>query len=199
MCVCVYVWSEGHWDPWKPFGVPVSWPVTSPRALSVSWRLNNWCEGKGRPALGTTLSPAHTYRYTHLPRPPPSPTHTLLTTRSHTRRLIDFVNWANAVDTQAEWKGLGREEVNTSSHIFVCHSASLSSSFIEDWLSVWYYACSLSALACFVFTLSNIFSPQSCPVQPKHATGRHWAASLPQLRVYHLVQGDIHTMQWMCM
>lgn len=80
-----------------------------PGALSVSWLLNNWCEGKGRPALGTTLSPAHAQ--IHWPPPSsPSHTHTLLTTRSHTRRLIDFVNWADAVDTQAEWQGLGWRE-----------------------------------------------------------------------------------------
>lgn len=187
MCVCG--WGEGHWGPWKPCwssGLLTYDPP--PGALSVSWRLNNWCEGKGRPVLGTTLSPAHAQIHS----PPPSSsshTHTLLTTRSHTRRLIDFVNWADAVDTQAEWQGLGGEEVNTSFHIFDCLSLSSHVTSFTFIPLPWTAADTL--LFSFGLLRIHIFSPQSCPVRPQYAAGGRWTAPVQQLRGNNLFKGNL--------
>lgn len=72
-CVCVCVRDTKAAASPLEFWSPDLWPSLG--ALSVSWRLNNWCEEKGRPALGATLS--HLRSQIHSP-PLSPPLHTLI-------------------------------------------------------------------------------------------------------------------------
>lgn len=134
--------------------------------------------GKGTSRLGSdSLSPALTDTLSS-PVTPSWHTHTLLTTRSHTRKLIDFVNRADAADIQAEWQGLGEGHVNISFHMFVCYSARPSWIF-QDWPTehgLFFLALNLS----FWFRSTRTLSPQGFPVESWHALGGYWAVPLQQ-------------------
>lgn len=80
--------------------------------------------GKECPALGATLTCAHTQTHAL----PPSRVYTLLMTRRHTRSRIDFVKRADGVDTQAEWQKEGKHPYNPSIHSSFHPSISSSSS-----------------------------------------------------------------------
>lgn len=178
MNVCVYICvSQGQWGPWKPCWTPGLLTFDPLGALSVSWYFNNWWEGKGTSHPG---SQSLTCSLTH--------THTLLTTRSHTRSLIDLLT-EPMLPTRRLAGG-----VNTSSH--TVHPLSVSTERQHGpWIRTEPSAGTGVGLVHLVFTGSHTDPP--APPPPKDGlsltTAEGWAGLLLQVGGF---QGRTETEYW---